>query len=119
MTPQEIRNHVSPMVIWMADAAIRQARKSISGNSGWKKPERNDYNLPEVEMAGEILFRMFNTCMATIKDAILAMPEDLDGVYDVFGKNYFDEFVKALENQKSIFGNTTSLREPDWILESV
>lgn len=116
MTTSEIRNTVSPMVIWMADATIRQARKAISGKTGWNKPERHDYNLPEVEMAGEVLFRMFGTCSAAIKSALIEMPEELDGVHDYYGVNYFDEFVKALEGEEKIFGKTTALREPDWIL---
>lgn len=121
MTAADIRKEVSPMVIWMADATIREARRGITGNTGWAKPNRNDYNLPEVEMAGEILFRMFEIYSAAIKTALIHMPAEYDGVFDCPGGNYFDEFV----NQLTIYLNKmpsrhpVTLRESDWILERV
>lgn len=118
MTAQEIRESVPSMVIWMADAAIRQARKAITGKTGWNDINRNPYNMPEVEMAGEILFRMFHTFTGAIKDALLAMPEELDGVYDITGMNYYDEFVKALSEKGKTYGFEVKLREPNWILET-
>lgn len=112
MTSKEIRGAVSPIVIWMADATIREARKAIAGKTGWKDVKRNPYNLPEVEMAGQVLFRMFHTYPAAIRNALLAMPEKMDGVLSFPDCNYFDEFITAL-NQKEI----AKLRESDWVLE--
>ncbi len=118
MTAKEIRTEVAPMAIWMADAAIREARKAITGNTGWSDVKRNPYNLPEVEMAGEILFRMFNTFVAAIKDALLEMPEKMDGTLSFADCNYFDEFVKALDKKLHWYSNPeeVELREPDWVL---
>lgn len=55
------------MVIWMADAAIREARMGITGKTGWHDVKRHPYNLPEVEMAGEVLMRIFSECAAYIR----------------------------------------------------
>jgi len=113
MTVQEIRKTVSPMVIWMADAVIREARKAITGNTGWNDVKRSPYNLPEVEMAGQVLGRMFDTYAAAIKNALLNMHEELNGIYEFRDFNYFEEFVKALENQIQ----NVKLRKSDWVLE--
>jgi len=121
MTSNDIRTQVSPMVIWMADAAIREARKAITGNTGWNDVKRNPFNLPEVEMAGEILFRMFDTFTTAIRDALIEMPEKMDGVWSFPDCNYFDEFVKALDKKLHWFSDPeeVELRKPDWILESL
>ncbi|MFA7636413.1 MAG: hypothetical protein WCX81_01475 [Monoglobales bacterium] len=113
MTVQEIRETVNPMVIWMADAVIREARKAITGNTGWNDVKRSPYNLPEVEMAGQILHRMFDTYAAAIKNALLNMHEELNGIYEFRDFNYFDEFVKSLESEISI----VKLRQADWVLD--
>lgn len=112
MTAEEIRKQVSPMIIWVADAAIREARKGITNNTGWKDIKRSSYNLPEVEMAGEILFRMFEACTACIRLALIQMPEKMDGVRSFSNLNYFDEFVKSINARESV-----KLRETDWILD--
>lgn len=115
MTSKEIREQVSPMVIWMADAAIRHARRAIKYRTGSEDVKCHLYNLlynlPEVEMAGEVLFRMFNACSASIKEALLAMPEQMDGITTYPNLNYFDEFVAALDR--------ASLRESSWILSEL
>ena len=113
MKAQEIRERVAPMVIWMADATIRNARRALTGNTGWKDVNRSDYNLPEVEMASSVLFNMFWTYEAAIRQALIRMPDKLDGRKTIPGLNYFDEFVKTLESQ---IGNV-KLRESDWILD--
>lgn len=105
MTAQEIRAQVPPMVIWMADAAIREARRAITGKKLRTDINRNPYNLPEVEMAGEILFRMISTCTASIMTALLEMPDEMNG-------SYFDEFIKALGAK-----GTVTLRKADWVLD--
>lgn len=115
MNAKELREALPPMVIWMADATIREARRSITGNTGWPKPNRNDYNLPEVEMAGEILFRMLEICSAAIKTALVNMPAEMDGVHDPYGRNYFDEFIAALVAY--LARHAVRPRESDWILE--
>lgn len=97
MTAAEIRENVPLMAIWMADAAIREARKAVTGRTGWSDVKRAPYNLHEVEMAGEILFRMFHACSADIRIALLNMPEEMDGAMSFRDKNYFDEFVKNLD----------------------
>lgn len=105
MTATEIRANMPPMVIWMADITIREARKGITKKTGWNDVKRADYNLPEVEMAGEVLFRMFNACAADIRFALLGMPEELDGIFTVPGKNYFDEFVENLDRRLRKFAS--------------
>ena len=111
MTASEIRNEVTSMVIWMADAAIREARKAIVGKTMWDDVKRQPYNLPEVEMAGEILFNMVHACSASIRIAILNMPEKMDGMLTYPDCKYFDEFIKALAEQGEV-----NLREPNWVL---
>jgi len=119
MTSKEIRENVSPEVIWMADATIREARKAVAGKTGWSDVKRNPYNLPEVEMAGQVLFRLFDTCTAAIKVALLEMPEKMDGALSFPDLNYFDEFVVALG--KKLYSYKTKeeveLRKPDWVLD--
>lgn len=112
MTVQEIREQVPAMAIWMADATIRNARRALTHNTGWHDIKRHDYNLPEVEMASSVLFNMFNTYEAAIREALIKMPGTLDGCCSVPGMKYFDEFVKALESQIG----RVSLRESDWVL---
>lgn len=112
MTVQEIRSQVSPMVIWMADAAIREARRAIVGETGWDDIKRRPYNLPEVEMAGEVLFRMFATCSASIKIALIKMPEKMDGLMTFYDCKYLDEFVKSLQASEPV-----NLREANWVLD--
>ena len=109
------------MVIWMADATIREARRAIAGKTSWPKPKCHDLNLPEVEMAGEILFRMFETYSMAIMDALVNMPEDMDGLCDRAGRNYFAEFVKQLQAfyDRMGSGHVIRLREADWTLERV
>ena len=113
MVKQSIREQVPPMVIWMADATIRSARRALMGETGWNDIKRSDYNLPEVEMASAVLFNMFETYEAAIRDALIKMPKELDGFRTVPGLKYFDEFVKALESKIGV----VKLRESDWILE--
>lgn len=113
MTTQEIRKTVNPMIIWMADAVICEARKAITGNTGWNDIKRSPYNFPEVEMAGQVLGRMFNTYAAAIKNALLNMPEKMNGIYRFPDLNYFDEFVKALEKEIT----SVKLCQSNWILE--
>lgn len=112
MTVKEIRKQVSPMVIWMADAAIKEARCAITGHTGWNDVKRSPYNLPEVEMAGEVLGRMFNECGALIRQALINMPDEMDGIRGFRDLNYFDEFVATLVKE-----STVNLRKADWILE--
>lgn len=112
MTSAEIREQVSPMVIWMADAAIREARRAIAGKTGWDDINRQPYNLPEVEMAGEVLFNMFATCSASIRIALIKMPEKMDGLMSFHDCKYLDEFVKALQACEPV-----KLRESNWVLE--
>lgn len=100
------------MVIWMADAVIREARMGITGKTGWNDVKRHHYNLPEVEMAGEVLGSMFSECSAYVRQALINMPDEMDGVRRFRDLNYFDEFVAALEKQ-----GTVALREADWVLE--
>lgn len=112
MTAKEIREKVSPMVIWMADAVIREARMGITGKTGWNDVKRHHYNLPEVEMAGEVLGRMFSECAAHIRQALINMPEEMDGIQSFANLNYFDEFIAALDKR-----GTVSLTETNWVLE--
>lgn len=123
MTQEEItriREQVSPMAIWMADATIRQARRALTGCTGWSDVKRHPMNLPEVEMAGEVLFRMFYTFPMAVKGALVAMPDDMDGISSFWDKTYFDEFVKALEKELHKYPSQyeVKLREPDWVLET-
>lgn len=119
MTAVEIRAEVPPMVIWMADATIRNARKSIAGKTGWNDIKRNPYNLPEVEMAGQILFRMFETFPAAIMAALLEMPVKMDGLLSFPDCNYFDEFVLALDKRlhRCSTPEDVNIRKPDWVLD--
>lgn len=41
------------------------------------------------------------------------MHEELNGIYEFRDFNYFEEFVKALENQIQ----NVKLRKSDWVLE--
>ena len=114
------------MTIWMADATIREARRAIAGLTGWNDVRRATYNLPEVEMAGKILFRMFTACEADIIMAILHMPKEMDGEHLPSGKNYFDEFVQNLDCEiRSFVTNNPDLptevkpREFCWIFEDL
>lgn len=126
MMTAEIRTNVPKMAIWMADAAIREARRAITGNiEPWREQsKRAPYNLPEVEMAGRVLFNMFNACEADIRLALIAMPEKMDGVNHISGKNYFDEFVQNLdkklrESAARINENYPEMpHDPDWPKEA-
>ena len=93
MTAQEIRETLPPMVLKMASATIRQARLALTGSTGWNDVKRSDYNLPEVEMANRVLFQMFGTHEFAIRQALMRMPKELDGVH---GRNYFSAFVESL-----------------------
>ena len=119
MTAADIRKEVSPMVIWMADATIREARRAITGNTSRPQPKCSVYNLPEAEMAGEILSRMIDTYPAAITDALVNMPAEYDGVYDRPGRNYFDGFIAQLTANldRMPSARPATLRESDWILE--
>lgn len=131
MTAAEIRANVPTMAIWMADRVIREARKAITGKTGWNDIKRADYNLPEVEMAGEVLFRMFNACAADIRFSLIDMPKEMDGVFTISTKNYFDEFVENLDRRLREFASKhpecvkedpewpkeAEPRRSDWILE--
>ena len=117
MTSEGIRKQVSPMVIWMADAAVRQARRAITNKTLFRSV-LNPYNRPEVDTAAEVLFCMFNTCTADIKGALLAMPEQLDGFVSVPGINYLDCFAECLAEQLLVYPEPKALelREADWVL---
>lgn len=110
MTATEIRKEVSKMTIWMADAAIRSARRAIVWNSEGQK-ETNSQNLPEVETASSVLFCMFHATEFDIKEALVSMQEKMDGVADFPGMKYFEEFVKVLGKRCPI-----RLRKEDWVL---
>lgn len=117
MTAEEIRAQVSPMVIWMADAAIRQARVAITTKSvlcryDWENVHHT--NKPEVEAASEVLFHMFSTCTADVKKALVSMPAEYDGYSNGPGRNYFNAFVDALASTSY---RCVRLRESDWLLE--
>lgn len=117
MTAEEIRAQVSPMVIWMADAAIRQARKAITTKSilccyDWENVHHT--NKPEVETASEVLFHLFSACTADVKKALVSMPAEYDGYNSGPGRNYFNAFVDALASASY---RSVRLREPDWVLE--
>lgn len=117
MTANEIRLEVTPMVIWMADAAIREARRAINYNKG----PLHSYNLPEVDVATAVLFKMFNTFPAAIKEALLRMPEKMNGYISYVSLNYFDEFVKSLDKELHTYKrpDEVELRQTDWILEKL
>ena len=112
MTVREIRKQVPSMAIKLAEATIRQARKALAQNTGWNDVKRADYNLLEVEMASAVLFEMFEAHEFAIRQALIRMPEALDGLH---GQNYFDAFVEALERYLGKFAEheTVRLREPD------
>ena len=114
MNIDEIRSQFPPIAIWMADAAIREARKAVTGKTGWHDVKRSPYNLQEVEMAGAVLFSMFDTYVAAIKYALISMPEEMDGIGSFRDKKYFDEFVKSLQKQNS---SSIHARKSDWVLE--
>lgn len=110
MTANEIRKEVSPMTIWMANAAIMEAcisaRKDEVSNP-------NPYNREGVSVAAEVLFSMFGTCSASIKIALLAVAKSYDGFRG--GHHlYLDAFVVALKSHDGI----VKLRQPNWVLES-
>ena len=117
MTSEEIRKQVSPMVIWMADAAVRQARKAITNNT-LPKSTLHPYNRPAVHAAAEVLFCMFHACTADIKSALMEMPDQLDGVVNVPKMNYLDSFVERLAEQLLAYPEPKALelREADWVL---
>lgn len=112
MNAEEIRAAVSPMVIWMASATIKNARRAISGKDALCRypKETPDYNKPEVEMASAILFNTFGYCEADLRQALINMPEEYDG-YSSKG-NYFNAFIDSLGK-----GDGVMLRESDWVLE--
>ena len=109
MTSKEIRNEVSPMVIWMADAAIRGACMAINDNNS-RLPA--PYN--RIDGESEILFAMFNICIADAKEALIKVANGHDGLCEYPNFNYFDSLVEFLNKER--YGNAT-LRKPDWILE--
>ncbi len=124
MTATEIRAQVDLRSIRMADTAIRMARMALTGNIGWNDVKPHPYNLPEVEMAGEVLFYMFNSCAADIKQALINMPEEMDGCLTLCSKNYFDAFVECLDHQIRTYQSDdpdwpkeAEPRKPDWALE--
>lgn len=121
MTAAEIRANVPPMAIWMADAIIRKARVAITGNTGWSDVKRAPYNLPEVEVAGAVLFRMFNSCEFDIKMTLLDMPEEMDGIGHRASENYFDTFVELLDRRVRDFHARCpqcATNDPDWPKEA-
>lgn len=109
------------MVIWMADATIRQARKALTHKTGWPDVKRADYNLPEVEMASAVLFNMFGTFEAAIRYALIGMPKEFDGFVSVHGRTYFDEFVASLDRHLKTYSTPEKvmLRESDWVLDTL
>ena len=121
LTAEEIRQSVSPMVIWMADATIREARKALTDHTGWPKINRADYNLPEVEMASAILFNLFETFEAAIRYALIEMPDDMDGIGSRCGRKYFDAFVESLTHHLETYPEPeyVQLRQPDWRLNNL
>lgn len=70
MTANEIRKGVSPITIWMANAAIMEA--CISAHED-EVNNPNPYNRKGVAVAAEVLFSMFHTCSASIKIALLVV----------------------------------------------
>ena len=64
MTSKRIWDNVSPTVIWMADIRIREALMAITGITKWNDVKRRPHNLLEVEMARDVLFRMFKLITA-------------------------------------------------------
>lgn len=121
MTAAEIRMNAPPMAIWMADAAIREARRAITGNiPPWgERLTLAPYNRPEVEIAGRVLFRMFHACESHIRMALITMPEKMDG--GPSRKNYFDEFVESLDCRLRKFASknpTCLIDDPDWPKEA-
>lgn len=121
MTVEEIREQLPPVAIWMADATIRRARQALCGCTGWPDLKRADYNLPEVEMASAILCVLFSTFEAALRFALINMPKDMNGIHNVEGRKYFDEFVAALDSylQTCTTPEKVKLRESDWILKNL
>lgn len=113
MNVSEVRETVAPMVIWMATAAIKEARKAITGGSPLCRypKETPDYNKPEVETASAILFNTFEYCEFEIRQALIGMPKEYTGYSSAAG-NYFNAFVETLGK-----GGGVLLRSPDWVLE--
>lgn len=116
MNNTEIRSGLGDHAVWMLDAVIRQARQAITENREKPEPRRADYNLPEVEMAGEILFRAFETYSANLKIALSRMPDQMDGRHSIPGHKYIDEYIIALEQ---VMKMPVQLRKSDWVLASV
>lgn len=110
MTANEIRKEVSPMTIWMANAAIMEACRSAHKE---EVSNPNPYNKEGVSVAAEVLFSMFGTCSASIKIALLAVAKLYDGFRG--GHHlYFDAFIESLKAHDGM----VKLRQPDWVRES-
>ena len=112
MTSAEIRRKVSPMVIWMADAAIRMACKAVNNN----KDTLNAHNIPEVETAGEVLFRMFHACNYDIENALIVVANGHKGYMEYLNFNYFNEFVAVLQKELE---EPIEFRKRDWIVDNL
>lgn len=75
-------------------------------------------------MAGCVLSRMFHSCEAYIRLAIIAMPKEMDGVNSISWGNYFNEFVRILdqelrESAARINENYPEMpQDPDWPKEA-
>lgn len=107
----KIREAVSPMVIWMADAAIRKACSAIN-DSNLKLP--HPYN--RIDGESEVLFRMFDICAADAKNALMELADGHSGYSEYLNFNYFDSFVEKLNE---MIEDGARLRAPDWVLDRV
>lgn len=113
MNVNEVRGAVAPMVIWMATAAIKEARKAITGSDPLCRypKETPNYNKPEVEAASAVLFNAFEYCEHEIRQALINMPKEYSGCSNAAG-NYFNAFIETLGKGEGVL-----LRSPDWVLE--
>ena len=118
MNLEKIREQTPPMVLWMADATIREACKALNGGLGRDDVKCDPYNLPEMNMAGEILFQIFVVCAYDVKMALIAVQKSgMNGFYTYPDRKYFDEFVKELSARLSQQNKPLELRQADWMSE--
>lgn len=67
-------------------------------------------------MAGKVLYNMFEACEFDIRRALIEMPEEMNGVFSIPGKKYFDVFVGYLDSQ--IRKSKAATCDPDWPQEA-
>lgn len=102
MTREEIKEQAGSYAVWMASRAIMEACKAL-----------NREDAEGLDAATNVLFNLFHTYEASIKNALMTVAEKYDGRCGSYS-TYFNAFISAL----FVNDGRIKLRESDWVLEA-